>query len=77
MSGDHVPGPGVQDAGQWYQDALNDEDPAAAMFWWAEANSYHVIAHRDEHRRPGEPPSHIFTGPTGTNVNDLLIAWRV
>lgn len=49
----------------------------ADLHVWREANSYHVLAHRDKHRRPGEPPAHIFTGPTGTNVNDLLIAWRV
>lgn len=44
---------------------------------WMNANSYQRLAHRDAVRPPHEPPAHIFTGPTGTNVNDLLIAWRV
>jgi glycerate 2-kinase len=44
---------------------------------WCQANSYIRFAHRDAHRPPHEPPAHIFTGPTGTNVNDLLIAWRI
>ncbi|MFT3684505.1 MAG: DUF4147 domain-containing protein [Phycisphaerales bacterium] len=68
--------PPIEGAGDWYDDARNDEEDRSALYYWEQVNSYHVIAHRDRHRSEGEPPSHIFTGPTGTNVNDLLVAWR-
>ena len=48
-----------------------------AVYDWLDANSYLRLAWRDANRPPGEPPAHIFTGPTGTNVNDLLVAWRL
>jgi len=71
----------IENAGPSYRAALAklaaDPSDDLDLIRWAEDNSYHVLAHGDKHRRPGEPPAHIFTGPTGTNVNDLLIAWRV
>ena len=53
------------------------EDPEYAYYRWCQDNSYRFLAHHDATRAEYEPPAHIFTGPTGTNVNDLLIAWRV
>jgi hydroxypyruvate reductase len=52
----------------------HDADVARAD--WLIKNSYHVFAGRDASPRPGEPAAHVFTGPTGTNVNDILVAWN-
>ncbi|MBY0308208.1 MAG: glycerate kinase [Phycisphaerales bacterium] len=57
--------------------AEDSDDPDYAYYRWYRSNSYRMFAHRDANLPPHEPPAHIFTGPTGTNVNDLLIAWRV
>ncbi len=54
----------------WPDEADEDEDDLAA-------NSYTRVARRDAHRPKGEPPAHLLLGPTGVNVNDVLIAWRV
>ena len=48
-----------------------------AVYDWLGANSYLRMAWRDACRPAREPPAHIFTGPTGTNVNDVLVAWRL
>lgn len=67
-------------SGPAYQASVRVPDArgrAIAVGQWVWANTYQYFALRDAERPPHEPPAHIFTGPTGTNVNDLLIAWRV
>jgi glycerate-2-kinase len=62
---------------RWLLENTGPSEVAEADTDWSSNNTYHVFAQRDLCAAPGEPPAHIFTGPTGTNVNDLLIAWRV
>lgn len=54
--------------------ALTSDDDMA-LHYWALDNSYICLAHADEHRPIGQPPVQVMTGPTGTNVNDLIVAW--